>query len=126
MSQKTWLGRRVFVIEDEGLVAMMIEDMLEEIGCELAGTASTLDQALAVASSLEADFVILDLNLGGELAFDVADRLIERGMPLVISTGYGGHALPERLQNVPIVAKPFPRHELEQAIEKALRPRPAP
>jgi DNA-binding response OmpR family regulator len=113
--------RRVLVIEDEALVAMLIEDMIHDSGAEMVGAASTLTDALALARDAQADVALLDINLGGALAYPVADVLRERGMPIVFTSGYGSAGLIERFQDCPILDKPFDQHSLEKAIHAILR-----
>jgi CheY-like chemotaxis protein len=113
--------RRVLVIEDEALVAMLIEDMIHDSGAEMVGAASTLTDALALARDAQADVALVDLNLKGVLAYPVADVLRERGMPIVFTSGYGSAGLIERFQDCPILDKPFDQPSLEQAIEMVLR-----
>ena len=121
MGQEIWRGKRAFVVEDEAMVSMLIEDALEEMGCIVAATASNLDDALTMAEVVATDFAILDLNLDGRLAFAVADKLVGRSVPVIISTGYGDKALPERFRDLPILNKPFRARELEQAFVTALQ-----
>jgi CheY-like chemotaxis protein len=115
-------GKRALIVEDEAMVAMLLEDCLQEIGCLVAATASRLDEALALAGSAAIDFAILDLNLNGKLSYPVADALVARGIPFVFSTGYGAGALPPHFQRVPTIGKPFDPQELEDAVASALRP----
>jgi DNA-binding response OmpR family regulator len=117
-----WSGKRALVVEDESMIAMLLEDCLQEMGCQVIATASRLEQAVALAGSAAIDFAILDLNLNGKLSYPVADALIARGMPFIFSTGYGAGALPPRFQRVPTVGKPFQPQELEAAVGRALRP----
>jgi CheY-like chemotaxis protein len=111
---------RVLVIEDEALVAMLIEDMIHDSGDEMVGAASTLTDALALARDAQADVALLDINLGGALAYPVADVLRERGMPIVFTSGYGSAGLIERFQDCPILDKPFDQYSLEKAIHTIL------
>lgn len=112
-------GRRVLVIEDEPLVAMLLEDALSEIGCEVAGVASRFQDALDKARSLSFDVAILDFNLNGQQTFGIAETLLGRGMPFVIATGYGVMSLPASLQG-PVLQKPFQQNDLEKALCAAL------
>ncbi len=121
MVEQTLQGKSAFVVEDEAMVSIMIEDALKEMGCTIAGTAANLDNALGMAVSVTADFAVLDLNLDGKLAYAVVDRLLERSMPLIISTGYAGAALPDRFQALPVLGKPFRPQDLERAVVKALQ-----
>jgi CheY-like chemotaxis protein len=107
---------RVLVVEDEMLVAMNIEDMLLELGHEVAGLASRLAPALALARDSRFDAAMLDVNLAGEPSFPVADLLAERGIPFLFATGYGRHGIEERFRGRPILQKPFRAAELGAAL----------
>ena len=115
---------RVLVIEDEALVAMLIEDMIHDSGDEMVGSASRLSDALALAQETQADVALLDINLGGVLAYPVADVLRQRGVPIVFTSGYGSAGLIERFQDCPMLDKPFDQPSLEHAIHTVLRTRP--
>jgi CheY-like chemotaxis protein len=118
------LGLEVLLVEDEALVALLLEDMLADFGCILAGSAATVDQALsAVAATPEIDIAILDVNLGGEKVFPVADILVRRGVPIVFSTAYGPGDIPERYPRARIINKPYrPEALAELLIDIAHRP----
>jgi CheY-like chemotaxis protein len=122
MGVEIWHGKRALVVEDEAMVTMMLGDMLNEMGCTVAGTAAKLEEALAMARSLAMDFAILDLNLDGQLTYPVADALAERGVPVIFSTGYSANALPKRYGAIPSLRKPFQTRELERAVVRALQP----
>ncbi len=111
---------RVLVVEDEMLVAMNIEDMLLDLGHEVAGLAGRLEPALALAREAEIDIAMLDVNLAGEQSFPVADALIERGVPFLFATGYGLKGIPERYRNRPVLQKPFREQDLAGALREAL------
>lgn len=113
-------GLRVLVVEDEALVSMLIEDTLSDIGCKTVSIATSLSDALDKASTLSYDVVILDVNLNGEQTFPVAEMLVEKRVPFVFSTGYGVAGLPDGLQDVPVLQKPFQQHELQEALSAAL------
>lgn len=113
-------GLRVFVVEDESLVAMMIEDMLVDMGCTVADVACHVEDALAKISSLTFDAAVVDVNLNGSRSFQVAEKLFERRVPFVLSTGYGYSGVPDRLRGVPLVVKPFRWKDLRQALQAAL------
>jgi CheY-like chemotaxis protein len=112
--------RRVFVVEDEALVSMLLQDMLADVGCVVVGAASRVKDALDRATSLPFDVAILDVNLNGEQTFAVADALDSRGIRFLFSTGYAAAALPDRFQAAPVLRKPFAIHDLEQALRAAL------
>ena len=112
--------RRVLVIEDEALVAMLIEDMIHDGGDEMVGSACRLSDALVLAQETQADVALLDINLGGALAYPVADVLCEPGVPIVFTSGYGSAGLIERFQDCPMLDKPFDQPGLEHAIHAIL------
>jgi CheY-like chemotaxis protein len=107
---------RVLIVEDEMLVAMNIEDMLLELGYEMAGLASRLAPALALAAECDADAAILDVNLAGEQSFPVADLLQERGIPFLFATGYGLSGIAERFRSRTVLQKPFRLADLGAAL----------
>lgn len=113
-------GIRVFILEDESLIAMLIEDMLDELGCAVAGTAASLDEAERKIAGLDFDVAVLDINLNGVKSFPVAERLAGAGMPFIFSTGYGPSGVPPALQNIPVITKPFAAIELEKALAAVL------
>lgn len=114
-------GLRVLVVEDEGAIALMIEDMLESLGCEIAASVARLAEACKTAAEIEADLAVLDVNLDGQLVFPVAALLRERQIPIVFSTGYGASGLPDEFNGTPVLGKPFSTTELQQAIAGVLR-----
>lgn len=107
---------KVFVVEDEMTIALLIEDMLADLGCELAELATRLPRALEIAETIEADFAILDINLDGHMSFPVADILDRRGVPFVFATGYGPAGLSEAYRDRPVIKKPFDLKTLDAAI----------
>ena len=115
-------GLRVLVVEDEALVAMLLEDMLADHGCVVAGAASRIGQALDLLAdpSVVFDAAILDVNLGGEPIFPVAEALAARGFPFVFATGYGAGGLPESWRNRPTLQKPFNHADVGKALAQAM------
>src|SRR5215212_3661210 len=114
-------GQKRRVVEDEALVAMLIEDMIHDSGDEMAGSAGKLTDAVALAQETQADVALLDINLGGALAYPVADVLRQRGVLIVFTSGYGSAGLIERFQDCPMLDKPFDQPSLEHAIHTVLR-----
>jgi CheY-like chemotaxis protein len=110
-------GLNVFVVDDEVLVKMLIEDILGELGCRVADTASTLEEAVAKAESGAFDAAILDVNLSGRQTEPVAAALAARQIPFVFSTGYGKPPS-DAFADVPVLSKPFKTVDLEQALMK--------
>lgn len=113
-------GLRVLVVEDEATVSMLIEDMLEDLGCEVVASVGSLAEAREVAVSVEIDFAMLDVNVAGDLVFPVADILRERKIPFLFSTGYGVMGLPAKFSSCFVVAKPFSQTDLQKQIVLAL------
>jgi CheY-like chemotaxis protein len=114
-------GLRVLLVEDEGTVAMLIEDMLASFGCELVASASRLAQAYAALQQHSIDLAVLDVNIAGEPVFPLARRLLVQNIPLVFSTGYGATGVPPDLTRAPVLTKPFFAAELQRAIAASLR-----
>lgn len=110
---------RVLVVEDEMLVAMLVEDMLLDIGCEVVAISTHIEEAVALAGSAAIDFAVLDVNLNGKPSFAVADALIRRGIPYVFATGYGAKGLSPPHADAPTLQKPFEQDDLEQAMRRA-------
>ena len=99
--------RRILVVEDEALVAMLVEDALEEAGFGVIGPVRSVSQALEVLESEVPDAAVLDLNLAGENSVAVADALVARGIPFVVATGYGAAGLPATHRNALVLPKPY-------------------
>ena len=117
----TLKDRRVLVVEDDTMISMMVETMLDELGCLVVGPAAGLSEALALANGEVAiDAAILDVNLGGQPVFPVADRLRARGVPMVFTTGYGDDALREADRDCAILHKPYRVNDLAAAMGVAL------
>jgi CheY-like chemotaxis protein len=117
-------GTRVLVVEDEALVAMLLEDMIGDLGGTVVGPASRVSQALEIIGGAEngIDLAVLDVNLGGEEVFPVAAALAERGVPFVFSTGYGNAGLPAAWRDRPTLQKPFTHDQVRAVLQQALNP----
>jgi len=105
-------GRRILLVEDEALVAMLIEEALSNAGAAMIGPFSAVGPALAAILAERPELAILDLNLAGESSLPVADDLVARGVPIVFASGYGAAGLPPRYRQRPMLAKPFDPAEL--------------
>jgi CheY-like chemotaxis protein len=115
-------GRRVLVVEDEMMIAMLVEDMLAELGCAVVGPAHALDTALTLAKTETGlDCALLDVNLGGQPVFAVADALRAKGVPAIFSTGYGDAGLRDVDRGAPVLQKPFRAGDLAKALTAAMR-----
>jgi CheY-like chemotaxis protein len=109
-------GLRVLVVEDEMMVSMLIEDMLTDLGCTVVGPASRLDEAIDLATTTEIDCAVLDVNLGGQPIFPLADLLRERGRPFAFATGYGDAGLRDVDKGTPVLQKPFREGDLARVL----------
>jgi len=112
--------KRVFLVEDEMLVSMLVEDLVAELGHEVTASAAHLAEALALARSDDFDVAILDLNLGGERSFAVADVLVDRRIPFLFASGYGAGGLPPEHRGAVVVQKPFAAGDLSAAFDRLL------
>jgi two-component SAPR family response regulator len=110
---------KVLVVEDESIVALDIENMLEEMGCQVVASVPRLVGALDLASRLDFDLAVLDINLAGEVVYPLAFRLAERGIPFLFSTGYSTVALPAELRDRPVLRKPVMLASLKRAVAQA-------
>lgn len=114
-------GKRILVVEDESLVAMLIETILEDLGCTPVGPAASVDEGLAFANGdATIDAALLDVNVSGQQVFPVAEALEARGVPFIFSTGYGEAGLPDGWRGRPTLQKPFTEEAVQNAIKAAL------
>jgi CheY-like chemotaxis protein len=114
-------GLGVLVVEDESLICMLLEDMLADLGCKLVGTACSFQRAAELAEREEGiDVAILDVNLGGQQVFPVADILARRGIPFLFATGAGAGGLPASWQGHCFVQKPMTAASLATALGHAI------
>jgi PAS domain S-box-containing protein len=106
-------SQRIMIVEDEALVAMILEDQLEELGISIVATCASVPEAMRAIEKSAPAAAILDVNLGGQLVYPVADRLIDRGIPFVFVTGYGRESVDQRYSFVKVLEKPVERQALE-------------
>ncbi|MCQ8783936.1 response regulator [Mangrovibrevibacter kandeliae] len=116
-------GLRVLVVEDESLVAMQLEDMLLDLGCAVVGPAMRLSRALEMAAEAGIDIAILDVNLGGERVYPVAQMIRDRKIPIVFATGYGRAGVDAVWHDCPILQKPYTENQLAEMMGLAMTPR---
>jgi CheY-like chemotaxis protein len=109
-------GRSVLVVEDETIISLEIEQMLQDLDCGPIWHAANVMQALAVLAQHRPDVALLDVNLGREKVFPVADMLSERAIPFIFSTGYGRDGLPLEWASRPVIQKPYLTRELAMAL----------
>jgi CheY-like chemotaxis protein len=104
-------GLRILVVEDEFLVAMLVEEMLQDLRCEIVGPISTLEEAIATVRQNHLDGALLDANLNGKISSPVADELLGHEVPFILVTGYY-KGDPPVLERAPRVRKPVNFDEL--------------
>ena len=115
-------GLKVLIVEDEALIAMMIEQMLHEVGCTVIGPAQSLSQANALLETNAVAAAVLDVNLNGIFVYPLAHELMLRNIPFIFVTGYarippGGQiAIGGDVANIPTLTKPFRRCDLVEAL----------
>ncbi len=118
-------GNRIILVEDEILVAMMMRDILTELGFSVVGPFSRLSEAMVAAVHDDIDAGIIDINLGGEFVYPVAEVLVARDIPFIFVTGYGVESVDARFGSVPVIKKPVQRQVLQKIFVPAERDEPA-
>jgi CheY-like chemotaxis protein len=109
-------GKRVLVVEDEPVVAMCLEDVLEDLGLVLVGTAHDVASGMVLVEQ-PADVAVLDINLGEETSAPIAVALAARAVPIVFATGYDRDAAPAHAE---VIAKPYSSAQVEAALTRVL------
>ncbi len=111
---------RILVVDDEPLISMLVENWLNELGCEVLGPARSVRQGLALMEGAELDGAILDVNLGGETCYPLADALRGRGIPLAFATGDGSLDEAQGFKNPILLRKPFDFEQIKAVLGKLL------
>ncbi len=111
---------RILVVDDEPLISMMVMDWLAELGCQGIGPARSLKQGLDLANSSELDGAILDVNLGKESSYPLAETLTQRNIPIVFTTGDNGSEM-ARFKDALILHKPFDFQAMKAAMAGLLK-----
>jgi len=118
---------RVLVVEDSSFVLLGLEAVFDHLGWVMVGPATRREAAMSLAAKDHFDVALLDINLDGEMSWDVAAVLRGRGIPIVFGTGYNVQTvLPEAYRGAPTLNKPFTLEALELALLGALAPKPSP
>ncbi|MER0238877.1 response regulator [Fulvimarina sp. MAC8] len=112
-------GLRVLLVEDESLIAMMAEDILSDLGCDVV-LAMRLDQALTYAQTETFDLAVLDVNLGAARSYPVADLLLESGTPFLFATGYGLKGVDPNYGSIPVIQKPYVEAQMAEMLVRQL------
>ena len=111
---------RIMVVDDEPLISMLVENWLDELGCEVVGPARTVEDALALADG-QLDGAILDVNLGGGNCYPLANALRARGVPLAFATGDSGLDEGQGFKNPILLPKPFDFEAVKAALNTLLK-----
>jgi CheY-like chemotaxis protein len=121
MASSPLRDRRILVVEDEYLIAMSLQDALENAGSVVVGPVPSVDKAIQkIESEPDIDAAVVDVNLGGLLAYPVADMLIARKIPFVFTSGYDDNVLRERYSQVKNCPKPYLFQAMEEALVEAM------
>jgi CheY-like chemotaxis protein len=116
MTKPLLAGMHVLIVEDDAVIATAMAENFAHAGAIVVGPATTVQAGLAALDhSPRIDAAVVDLNLHGEIAYPVADRLIERGIPFVFATGFGTSDIPTRYAAIGHCAKPVDPHTLAEA-----------
>jgi DNA-binding LytR/AlgR family response regulator len=121
LANSTLRNCRILAVEDEYLLADELQSGLEDAGAIVIGPAPTVEAAAALVEGADRiDGAILDVNLGGEMSYVLADMLVDRGVPLVFTTGYDASVIPDRFNDVPRCEKPISIAKVTEAIGRRL------
>jgi CheY-like chemotaxis protein len=113
-------GLRVLIAEDEPMISLVLEDMLGDLGCHVAGSATTLAQTLDLGATASFDIAILDVSLARENVDSAAQAIAARGIPVVLATGHLATDVAARLGAASVVQKPYTTEALRDALIEAL------
>jgi CheY-like chemotaxis protein len=113
-------GARILLVEDEALVAMMLEDMLLDLGCIVIGPAARVEEAMLLVHAEAIDAAVLDVNLANETVLPVAEALAARGVPFVFGTGYARLDVLGSFADRPVLHKPYRSSDLSEAIRRVV------
>jgi CheY-like chemotaxis protein len=114
-------GLRILLVEDEAMVAMLVEGMLTALGCQVVEWVANIPAALNAIDTIEFDGALLDMNLSGAVVFPVAEVLAARGLPFVFVTGYGRTAeAAARFPAAPVLKKPFDSSQLARILKQEI------
>lgn len=108
----------MLLVEDETLVAMMLEEIIEELGCEVVGPISRIDAATSLIEQNGLDCALLDINLRGKAVYPVAELLTRRAVPFGFVTGYGKGEVSPKFSACPILHKPFNSRDLAAVLTR--------
>lgn len=116
-------GLRILVVEDDYIVANECSALLRRNGAQVIGPVPDVARARATLFHERPDCILLDINLKGEMAFDLAREVMMRGVPLIFTTGYDRSVLPSSLRGRPLMQKPVETRELIHVVRRETRMR---
>jgi DNA-binding response OmpR family regulator len=119
------LGKHVMVVEDNGVLCSLLEEILTTAGCELSGPFTRVDEAMHAATSERLDAALLDIRIHGQLISPVAQELERRGVPVLLTSAYHSDDLPRALQGTEFLRKPFTEDDVLDRLSKLLTPQPS-
>ena len=111
-------ARKILLIEDEPMIAMLLEDFLDMFDYDSIGPAETVESACALVEAGGFDAAIMDINLNGETAWVVADMLKARAIPFAISSGTSDSDIPQAHKNAPLLTKPYMMADVETILDR--------
>jgi len=111
---------KVFILEDEPALAIVLEDMVSDAGYDPALTVGSLRDAQRAFDGSRFDCALIDINVGGDKSFDVANQLLARGIPFAFVTGYDS-SVASGFEKVPILQKPYTRQQVENVLTELVR-----
>jgi CheY-like chemotaxis protein len=110
--------KRALIVEDESLMALLLEHLLQELGYDVVGICASIHDALSLINKESFDFAILDINLRGVESYEVADKLDDHRIPFIISTGYDALKLLKPYREYPTLQKPYELQSLKIELNK--------
>jgi CheY-like chemotaxis protein len=120
MESERAAGKRILVAEDEFYVALVVEETLQSLGCTVLGPFSDLAEATEAATREQVDAALLDINLGGEMVYPLAEYLHRHGIPFVFTTGYAAKDVPEQFRAFECLRKPVSPSTLKKKVQHML------
>jgi two-component SAPR family response regulator len=109
----------VLLVEDETLVAMMMAELLQDIGFDVVGPFGSVAEGISGMERQPLDAAVLDVNLRGEMVYELADKLMGYGVPIIFVTGYGADSVDRRFSAYPILQKPVDSAALQRVLVRS-------